>query len=286
MKLFDETPCELGEGAFWHPERQSFMWLDILGRRLFERGADGRTEWELPELTSAMALTDDARMLLSGESGLALFDLVSGRREQIADIASDDPALRSNDGRADPWGGFWHSTMDKQSRPDAGGIWRWRAGELRQLFDGLTTANSICFDRPRARAYFSDTARHKVWVQAVDPQGWPKGERRTFIDLTSEGLKPDGAVTDADGRLWVALWGAGRVDCFDHQAQRVGSVAVPASQVSCPVLGGPDLTALMVTSAWEGMSADDRAADPQAGCCFVAQARGRGLPPPLVRTRP
>ena len=138
MRLLDPTPCELGEGAFWHPKRRSFLWFDILGLRLYERGPDGRTEWEMPELTSAMGWIGGGLVLLSGESGLALFDLDRGTREPLAAIAAEDAALRSNDGRADPWGGFWHSTMGKRAEPGAGGIWRWHKGELRHLFRNLT----------------------------------------------------------------------------------------------------------------------------------------------------
>lgn len=53
--------------------------------------------------------------------------------------------------------------------------------------------------------------------------------------------------------------------------------------MSCPAFGGPDLGALMATSAWEGLDAAARAADPQAGCCFVVQSTARGLPAPRVR---
>ncbi|KGJ14541.1 SMP-30/gluconolactonase/LRE family protein [Paracoccus sanguinis] len=283
MQIFDDTRCELGEGALWHPERQSFFWFDILGRRLYERGPAGRTEWEMPELTSAMGWVGGGLVVLSSESGLWLFDLDRGLREPLVAIAADAAGLRSNDGRADPWGGFWHSTMGKAAEPGAGGIWRWHRGTLRHLYRNITIPNAICFDEARRLAYFADTAAQVVWVQPLDAAGWPAGPHRVFLDLGAEGLNPDGAVTDAEGRVWIALWGAGRIDAFDPEGRRVGSVPVPARQVTCPAFGGPDLGALMATSAWEGLDAPARAADPQAGCCFVVQATARGLPAPRVR---
>ena len=89
MQPFADTRCELGEGAFWHPERQSFLWFDILGRRLYERGPDGRTEWEMPELTSAMGWVGGGLVVLSSESGLWLFDLDRGLREPLVAISAD-----------------------------------------------------------------------------------------------------------------------------------------------------------------------------------------------------
>ena len=281
MQVFDDTYCELGEGAFWHPERQSFLWFDILDRRLHERSPDGRHEWEMPELTSALGWVGGNLVVLSTETGLTLFDLETGQRALLAAI-DPDPATRSNDGRADPWGGFWHSTMGKNAEKGAGGIWRWYRGALRQLRDGLTIPNSICFDQPRKRAYFSDTDRKMLWVWTLDDQGWPVGEPQPFIDFSRDGLNPDGAVTDGEGRLWIAQWGAGRVACHDTDGRFLSAVDVGATQTSCPVFGGPDLTAMMVTTAWEGMDAAARAADPQAGCCFVVQTRAQGLAAPRV----
>ena len=282
MHVFDDTRCELGEGAFWHPGRQSFLWFDILGRRLHERSPAGRHEWAMPELTSALGWVGGNLVVLSTETGLVLFDLETGRRVLLAAIGADDAATRSNDGRADPWGGFWHSTMGKRAEAGAGGIWRWSRGELRQLRAGLTIPNSICFDRDRGRAYFSDTAQRMLWVWTLDEAGWPRGEPRMFIDFAKDGLNPDGAVTDAEGRLWIAQWGAGRVACHDTDGRFLAALNIDARQVSCPVFGGPDLTAMMVTTAWEGMDEAARAADPLAGCCFSVQTRAQGLAPPCV----
>ena len=36
VSLFRSVPAELGEGALWHPGRQSLFWIDILGHKVFE----------------------------------------------------------------------------------------------------------------------------------------------------------------------------------------------------------------------------------------------------------
>ena len=35
--IYDDTPCELGEGPLWHPTREQLFWFDILGRRILTR---------------------------------------------------------------------------------------------------------------------------------------------------------------------------------------------------------------------------------------------------------
>ncbi|WP_134724255.1 SMP-30/gluconolactonase/LRE family protein [Paracoccus luteus] len=281
MRVLDATPCELGEGAFWHPERGVFMWFDIVGKTLFAAEPGGTRRWAMPEMTSAMGWVDRDRLMLSGETSLALFNLETGAREMVAAIAADDHSVRSNDGRADPWGGFWASTMGKQAQPGAGAIWRWWRGELRRLHDAITIPNAICFhDR---HAYFADTARRIVWRQGLDAAtGWPQGTAEVFLDLSADGLNPDGAVTDAAGNIWIAQWGAGRVACHAPDGRLVRSLPVPAGQCSCPAFGGPALSDLMVTSARQGLGPQALAADPLAGQTFVAAGGVAGVAPPRV----
>ena len=45
MKIFDETPCVLGEGPLWHPERKQLFWFDILKHRLHTKGR----HWQFDE---------------------------------------------------------------------------------------------------------------------------------------------------------------------------------------------------------------------------------------------
>ena len=283
--ILDHRRCELGEGAFWHPERGHFFWFDILAGRLMTVTAAGPHHWDLGEMASAAGWIDRDRLLIATETGLSILDLASGARQPLAALGADAPHLRSNDGRADPWGGFWIGTMGKAAEPGAGGIWRYHRGELRELHPHISIPNAICFDAERELAFFADTALGQVWTQPLDPgTGWPKGEPRLFLDLAArEGHAPDGAVIDAEGRFWTAQWGAGRVACYDGRDGRfLGEERFPAARLSCPAFGGAGLDRLHVTSAQQGMSPAERAAEPHAGKTFVHTVAARGRPEPRV----
>lgn len=283
-EVFDARLCELGEGLLWHPERREAFWFDILGRKLLSRSGTEARVRDLPEIHSAAGWIDHERLLLASETGLWDFDLRTGARRPVVAIEADTPGTRSNDGRADPWGGFWIGTMGKQAEPGAGAIWRYHGGELRRLVAGITIPNAICFDAGRARAYYADTPAHIVWHQPLDPAtGWPEGPRAVFLDLSAEGLFPDGAVVDGAGRFWNAQWGAGRVACYDAEGHLLFAEAFPARQLTCPAFCGADLAQLVVTSAWEGLDAEARAADPRAGATFTRRVRAIGVAPPPVR---
>lgn len=248
MTPVNEIRCDLGEGAFWHPERREFFWVDITGRKLHALARS----WDFEEMPSAMGWVSRDEVLIATETRLMLFDLGTGAGRTLCPLEADNPVTRSNDGRADPQGGFWIGTMGKSAEPGAGAIWRYYKGELRCMFPGLTIPNAICFAPDGHSACFTDTPTHRVMRVALGADGWPKGTPACWLDLGADGLNPDGAVFAADGTFWVAQWGAGRVAGYGPDGGFLDAVAFPAPHTSCPAFGGVDLRTLFCTTAREG----------------------------------
>ena len=136
--IYDKRPCELGEGALWHPERRQLFWFDILGKKLHTIDRDGSQTFSFVEMVSAAGWVTRDHLLIAGERDLFLFEIESEEIETIAELEAGNPKTRSNDGRADRQGGFWIGTMGKRggADPGMGAIYRWSRGELRKLFDG------------------------------------------------------------------------------------------------------------------------------------------------------
>lgn len=275
--VFDETQCHLGEGPLWHPIRGQLFWFDIVQYRLHSH-LDGKTHtWTFDEHVSAAGWIDEDRLLIASETRLFDFNLATGVSVDVCPLEADKPATRSNDGRADPWGGFWIGTMGKGAEPGAGAIYRFYRGELRRLFHPITISNAICFSPDRAFAYYTDTPTAIVMRQPLDPQdGWPDGDPEPWLDLRAEGLNPDGAVIDAAGNFWNAQWGASRVACYAPDATFLRAVDVPAAHTSCPAFGGEGLTTLFCTTARQGLSAEALAANPGHGQTFAASDVAQG----------
>ena len=211
-------------------------------------------------------------MVIASETGLSLFDVDTGMRDPLCHIEEDNPATRSNDCRADPEGGFWFGTMGKNKEPRAGSIWRFHRGELRQLFSGITISNAICFSPSGDLAYFSDTPTGKVWRQALGKEGWPKGDPELFLDLPADSYRPDGAVVDATGDLWIAQYGHGKVVRFALDGTEKDALPVPGRSTTCPAFGGTDLKTLFVTTARQNLADPS----PEDGQTFSLSVEARG----------
>jgi sugar lactone lactonase YvrE len=280
---FDDRICALGEGPLWQPETQTLFWFDILGKRLLSRRHDKTRVWQFDRHFSAAGRVDANTLILASQDALWRFDVASGDMAQICPLEADNPVTRSNDGRADPWGGFWIGSMGKQMEKGAGAIYRFYRGELRQLVDDITVSNAICFAPGRSVGYYADTPTRQIMQVALDADtGWPLGAPQIFADLRDARLNPDGAVSDAQGNLWVACWGAGCVICLDRSGEERARIEVPARQPSCPAFGGPDLRDLYITSAAQSLNGDALQNQPLNGATFVIKDVAQGLPEPFV----
>ncbi|PYE85899.1 SMP-30/gluconolactonase/LRE family protein [Pseudoroseicyclus aestuarii] len=271
--VYDDTLCLLGEGPLYHPQRQELFWFDIMARRLHSKGR----HWGFDRTVSAAGWVDEGTLLVASDVALMRFDLETGKTEDLCPLEADQPVTRCNDGRADPFGGFWIGTMGRGAEHGAGAIYRFYKGELRQLYPGITIPNAICFSPDGGTAYFADTPTKKIMRQRLsDKDGWPEGEPEVHVDLNAAGHAPDGAVTDQDGRLWSAQWGSGRVAAYDTEGQEIAAVAIPAEQVTCPAFAGAGSSTLYCTSAAVGLAESAFSEKPLSGQTFVVEVEAKG----------
>ena len=83
---------------------------------------------------------------------------------------------------------------------------------------------------------------------------------------------------DAEGMLWIALWGGGCVGRWDPgSGAMLATVAVPARHVTSCAFGGPGLRDLYMTTARIGFSESDLAHQPHAGGLFRARPGVAGV---------
>lgn len=278
------TPHELGEGVIWDDRQQVVWWTDIPGKKLWRLNPlDGHAvHWELPERLASFALCEtDGWLLLALASRLAFFH---PQTQQFVDLQAVEKHLptRCNDGVCDRQGRFVFGTLhepEKGSQQAIGGFYRLsHTLELeRLLLPNVAISNSIAFSPSGDRMYFCDSPTRQIYCCDY---GDTLGEPRLFVDLGDVEGVPDGSTVDAEGALWNAQWGMHRVVRYLPDGTQDRIINLPVRQPTKPALGGAALTTLFITSASDGLSLEQRAADPQAGYLFTQDVAMTGLREP------
>jgi L-arabinonolactonase len=272
---------ELGEGVVWSPTHGEVQWTDILGRRFFAyRPSDGAARSvALPDRLACFAPLGATSLLAGFAGGLEVFDLKSGARRPIAAIEPDRPTTRVNDGKLDRQGRLVFGTMDEDAngaRP-IGQIYTYEGGlSPRALVSGVRIANSIAFSPDGRRMYFADTPTKVIRAYDYDLDSGDLSGERTFAVVQGPG-SPDGSTVDADGCLWNAEWGGGRVVRYTPDGRVDRAVALPCAQVTCCAFGGAGLDRLFITTARTGLDAAALAGQPHAGALFAIDGGVTGL---------
>ncbi|MFO0850503.1 MAG: SMP-30/gluconolactonase/LRE family protein [Gemmataceae bacterium] len=166
---------------------------------------------------------------------------------------------------------------------------------LTELAGGQTCSNGKVI-HPHPAGGFTlfdiDTPRRVVTRYALDVEKRTLTEAGIAIDLRAEPGFPDGMVDCGDGTVVIAYYNpapepAGRAVRYRlDTGAAVEEWRTPGSpRVTCPLLvKRPDGVKLVLTTAVEGMPADQRAACPNAGCLFLADT-GLTAVPPVVSVR-
>lgn len=284
-RILSDAALELGEGPTYDPATGIAWWFDIKGKELHELHLDSgrKAVHALPFMGTVLAVIDPDRQLIASDQGLFIRATRDGSLSAYATV-EDNPANRANDGRVHPSGSLWISTMGRSAEDGAGSIYHVAKGRVTRIVGALGIPNSICFSPDGKIGYFVDTKVNRMMRVSLDPAtGLPDGEPALFSDQSGEDGGVDGSVTDAQGQIWNARWGAGAVDVYAPDGKRLRRYALPAKQTSCPAFIGPKADRLLVTSAWEGMDAAARQVDPHAGNTFELGVTVHGDFEPLYR---
>jgi sugar lactone lactonase YvrE len=269
----------LGEGSRLVDGR--LVMVDIPTGRLLDADT-GAVLAELDEPLGAVAPREGGGWLAAAGPGFALVD-PDGGVEWLARPEDGKPvAMRMNDAVADPAGRFWAGSMamaqDGPGAEGAGSLFRIDPdGSVRAVLDGLTIPNGPAFSADGATMYLADSTRGVIHRVAVDPATGELGPLEVFARV--EGGAPDGMTVDADGNLWSAVHGGGRLDRYRPDGSVIERIPLPARQPTSVCLTDIAPYRAVVTSAKEGLSDPG----PDDGAVLTAPVTVAGLPARIAR---
>nr|WP_273938103.1 SMP-30/gluconolactonase/LRE family protein [Kutzneria chonburiensis] len=264
----------LGEGPTWDTSTSTLLWVDILGSAVHRYDPGRGTDSVLPTPQHVGAAKPRAAggLIANLRDGVALLDADGGQRWLVY---WEREGLRGNDAAVDGAGRLWAGTMRYDTAE--GGGWLARVepdGAAKVLLDDVTISNGIAWSPDNALMYYIDTPTSRVDVFDYDLATGSATDRRPLC--TVEG-SPDGMCVDADGCLWVAVWGGSAIRRYTPEGKLDREVPLPVSQPTACAFGGPDFTDLYVTTAREGLENPEEL----AGSLLVLPGFGVGLPSTL-----
>ncbi|MCZ7645032.1 MAG: SMP-30/gluconolactonase/LRE family protein [Planctomycetota bacterium] len=243
------------EGPAWRAQPGEIWFVELKGGCISKVDAAGRYERvaETPK-PNGMKLHPDGSFWICecARKSLVRLDPETRALSVAADACEGRPFLGPNDlcfGIAercyftDPHGSSLESRVGAIYR-------RERDGRVFREFEGLAYPNGLALTPDGARLVFAETFTKKLWLADRSPDG-SLGGRRPFAD-TGDGLGPDGMCFDAEGNLYVAVYGAGRVRVFDPAGQLVEELDTRGRNPTNCCFGGKEFKTLYVTETEKG----------------------------------
>lgn len=252
----------MGESPVWDVAGGCLRLLDIPRQLLHTVSAEGEVD--------AVPLSDRVTAIVSGEGGtwlavsgrsIGLLDPLTGAIEPLL-VIPGDPDLSLNDAVSGRDGVLYVGSVDRTGADRA---------ELYAVDDGLTVttvasglaaSNGVDTSASGDTLFFVDSLRDRLVI----------GGREVAV------AHPDGIAVDAEGFVWVALWGHGEVRRFSPEGVLERVVEVPTALVTNIAFGGAELDELFITTA----RGEDTA---RGGAVFRLHPGVRGLPPEPFRFR-
>jgi xylono-1,5-lactonase len=260
--------AELGEGPLWQAAENAVYFVDIKGRRIHRLAiATGeQTTWQAPGQPGFIAPLGDQAFVCGLSDGLYRFDAKNGQFGKLTHVEAHLPGNRLNDGFVDARGRLWFGSMDDSEVAPSGTLYRVdENGALSAQDSDYVITNGPAMSPDGRTLYHGDTMRRVVCAFDVAEDG-RLSRKRTFAAIA--GGYPDGMAVDADGFVWIALFGGWRIERYSPEGALVGQVAFPCANVTKLAFGGDDLQTVYVSTAWKGLTEAERRRQPLAGGLF------------------
>ena len=265
-----DAHADLGEGPVWDARSSELLWVDIMAGLVhrFDPASGTDVALDVGRPVGCVVTRASGGWALGLQDGFAT---ANGSVELIAPLDLGRPDLRINDGAVDSRGRFWAGTMQLDSEPEAGRLYRLDAdGSLHTMLTKVTISNGIGWSPDDTAMYYTDTATRRIDLFDWEAEGGTIANRRPFVALEEGAGGPDGLVVDEEGGVWLALWEGFAVHRYSPEGELLGVVDVPVGRVTKAAFGGPRLDELYITTA--------RGPEPHAGGLFCARPGVRGLP--------
>ena len=271
-------PAQLGEGPVWDDCSDELVWVDISNRLIhrWDPVTGASTSVSTDADVGAVVLCRDGGMMAAVECDLWKVS-ATGEWTLLASV-EPKPGVRFNDCRADPRGRLWAGTLHRDREPGQAALYRLEpGGELELVLPERTISNGIGWSPDGETMYYIDSTTWSVVSYAYDLDSGELGPQTAFVEIDPADGLPDGLMVDAEGGVWVCLFGGAKVRRYQPDGVLDQQIALPLTNPTCPAFGGPDLRTMYITTARHRLSAEQLEREPNAGTLLQLDVGVGGL---------
>jgi sugar lactone lactonase YvrE len=267
------SQCLLGESPTWHESRKSCFWVDILAGTLYEydwRSKKTQT-WDVGDYVSLIIEAKGHNILLAVKGGLINFNLQTGHKQWLVDIDKNIPGNRCNDGACDSRGRLWVGTMDIKCKANYGNLYRIDYNfNITKMISNLTIPNGLVWSLDNERMYFIDSTSQCIKSYFYNKTSGEIHYDKVAVKIPATIGMPDGMTIDAEGMLWVAMFGGSCICRYNPiSGKLVDKIGLSAINITSCQFVGENLDQLLITSARENMSEAQLEQYPESGNVFI-----------------
>lgn len=280
VRLIDLN-ATLGEGALWDYRSNRLLFVDIEEGILYAWYPESQTldSFAMGQKIGTVVPASNGDLLVALKDGIYSFNPDTRIKTLRLAPESAFPDNRFNDGKCSPEGRFWVGSMSLYGKRSQGNLYSIEGDfSYRLQIDSVTISNGIVWSSDTSMMYYTDTPVRKIAAYSYQPSTGDIRFQRYAIVIPDSMGAPDGSTIDADGNVWVALWGGSAVACYNpHSGKLLRTVHVPARNVTSCAFGGADLDILFITTASAGKDSEQKARFPNAGDIFWVKPGVKGV---------
>jgi len=272
VELVIDSKSDLGEGAIWNSQTGELLWINITGKilNIYNPKTGNNKELFTGQMIGTVVPCSSDKVLVALQNGIFSLDPFTGTKVLIVDPEEDLSDNRFNDGKCDPAGRFWVGTMSTKDEKGAGSLYRLdKDSSIHKMIENVSISNGIVWSPDASKMYYIDTPTQQVKEYDYNNETGEISNPKVAVEISTELGSPDGMTIDADGNLWIALWGGSAVGCWNPETGKlIRKIEVPAKNVTSCAFGDDDLGTLYITTARRNTTNEELKKYPEAGGVF------------------
>ncbi|MDX3910754.1 MAG: SMP-30/gluconolactonase/LRE family protein [Sphingobium sp.] len=269
----------LGEGPIWVGRDRALWFVDIKAPAIyrFDPETEDLETWAAPAQVGWIVPAARGDFIVGLQTGVHRFDPSTSAFTLLHDPEAHLPGNRLNDATVDHRGRIWLGSMDDAEEAVSGRIYRMDEGSTTDTgLSPVTITNGPAVSPDGTILYHVDTLGRTIWQSRIGDDGTLEGTA-PFVTIEEGAGHPDGPVVDAEGCVWIGLFGGWGVRRYDPAGELISHVAFPVANITKIAFGGGDLSTVYATTARKGLSEAELQEQPYAGDLFAFRPGVRGL---------